>query len=85
MAGQITRIFLRVRVIKAAAGRNSGRRRSLQIVEKVKNPEITLIQCNFHGKPFRNPDALGGMQACPRRCGIPIMGYYLNEKSHNFE
>jgi hypothetical protein len=44
------RIFFMGTVIKAAAGRPSGRRRSSQIVERVKNPKITLVQCNFHGK-----------------------------------
>jgi hypothetical protein len=35
----------------------------------VKNPEITLVQCNFHGKSFyMNHDALG---APPPPLGIP--------------
>jgi len=33
--------------IKAAAGRPSGRRRSSQIIERVKNPKITLVQGNL--------------------------------------
>ena len=75
-------------VIKAAAGRPSGRRRSSQLLERVKNPKITLVQSNFHGKTFRNSDALFGHAGIPPPLWQPhrgILTHYLYEKSHNFQ
>jgi hypothetical protein len=34
-------------VIKAAAGRPSDLRRSSKIIERVKNPKIIFVECNF--------------------------------------
>ena len=55
-----------------------GRRRSSQIIERVKNPKITFVQCNFHGKTSRNSDALfwSGTRA-PAACGIPSWDFHV--------
>jgi hypothetical protein len=44
-------------VSMAAAGRPSGRRCSSQIVKRVKNPKITVVQAIFMGKPLFLYDA----------------------------
>jgi hypothetical protein len=53
--------------MKAAAGRPPGRRRSSHISERVKNPKITLIQCNFHGKSSGNKKNISPLPGIEKR------------------
>ncbi|RPI37206.1 MAG: hypothetical protein EHM53_11140 [Methanoregulaceae archaeon] len=51
---------------------------SLQFPEKRKKERMVHPEIREKGaleKTFKNSDVLGSMQSCPRRCGIPIMGY----------
>ena len=50
-----------LQVIDLPRGRPFGRRRSSQIVKRVKNLKITIVGCNFQGKSFDiDCDALSG-------------------------